>query len=430
MAPSPVDGLLIDSDIRRSIGAERHDFTARAGHVAPRADQPTMGENSGLRNSICLSTNGKTASSSKEPPAQLLVATTDGVKVFARPDPDSPWKLGGHVLPGEHVSSLLHEPQSGLLVAGLHYQGGIKLSTDDGRTWAASTDGLRSEHVYSLAVQYVGGQPILFAGTEPAVVYRSDDLGRSWRSLSPLSQVPESDKWWFPHATPHVKNIAFHPSAPDTIYVCVEQGDLLKTTDGGRSWRQLTSYEKPGDKFRRDMHRVTICPSDPNELFLTSGTGLYHSGDGGETWVHLTDPDFRVGYPDPFYLHPADENIAFMVGAGQSPNPNWGATGSANPGFLRSADRGRTWEERMGGMPHPVRGNMEAAAMHDSGSMLEFFVGTACGELYTSRDEGGSWEVISTDLPPVSKGPHFRHFLAPAERAAVEEKLRAINAFA
>jgi photosystem II stability/assembly factor-like uncharacterized protein len=245
-----------------------------------------------------------------------------------------------------------------------------------------------------------------------------------------MRDVPDTDKWWFPFAVPHVKNIAFHPAEPDTLYVCVEQGDLLKSVDGGRSWRQITSYEKPGDKFRRDMHRVTPHPADPRQIFLTSGTGLYYSANAGASWEQLTTPQSRVGYPDPFFVHPNEAHTVFMAGASQNPNPQWGATGTANPGFLVSRDAGRTWQEAMAGMPHPVRGNIEAAAMYCSDAALEFFLGTACGELYASRDGGCSWTRVSAELPPMSKGPHFRHFLPPEQRREVEEKLRALRAFA
>jgi photosystem II stability/assembly factor-like uncharacterized protein len=379
---------------------------------------------------ICLSTNGKTLSSSKAAPTRLLVATVDGVCLFTRPDATSPWSLKDRFLAGEHVSSLLYEPKSDIIVAGFHYVGGIKTSEDGGKTWSSRNTGLTSEHVYSLAVQYAGDAPVLYAGTEPARVHRSDDLGRTWRALAPLTNVPDVDQWLFPHAQPHAKNIAFHPAEPDTLYVCVEQGDLLKTVDGGASWFQLDSYEQPGDKFRRDVHRVVIFPSNPKEMYLTGGDGLYHSNDAGEMWEHLTGPTFRLGYPDPLFIHPDNEDTAFMVGAGLSPNPSWGASGSANPAFMRSTDRGRSWSERMGGMPTPVRGNLEAAAMHRSDAGLEFFMGSACGELYTSRDEGGSWSLIAQSLPAISKGPHFRHFLPPEERAEVEKKLRALNAYA
>ncbi len=378
----------------------------------------------------CLSTNGRITGSSAEPPQRLLVATVDGIRAFRRERHDGSWipeRL--HALAGQHPSSLLYLPRHRLFLAGVHYQGGIVASEDGGATWRSRCVGIEQGHVYTLAAQELGERTVLYAGTEPAMVYRSDDLGLSWQPLASMRAVPDTDKWWFPHASPHVKNIAFHPAEPDILYVCVEQGDLLKTVDGGRSWRAITSYEKPGDKFRRDMHRVTFLPSDPKRIYLTSGTGLYLTADAGVSWEQLADPSSRVGYPDPFFIHPDDEHTVFMAGARQNPNPEWAATGTANAAFLVSRDGGHTWQEAMDGMPHPLRGNIEAAAMHRSAAGLEFFVGTACGELYTSRDGARSWSLVGAELPPISKGPHFRHFLSPEKRREVEEKLRALRAF-
>lgn len=378
----------------------------------------------------CLSTNGRITGSSAEPPRRLLIATVDGIRGLRREHYEGSWiPEVPHALPGQHPSSLLHLPHQRLLLAGLHYQGGIVASEDGGVTWHSRCAGIEQGHVYTLAAQELGERVVLYAGTEPAMVYRSEDLGLSWQPLASMRDVPDTDKWWFPRASPHVKNIAFHPAEPQTLYVCVEQGDLLKSMDGGRSWHPITSYEKPGDKFRRDMHRVTFRLSDPKQIYLTSGTGLYFSADAGASWEQLANPDSRIGYPDPFFIHPDDESTVFMAGARQNPNPEWGATGTANAAFLASQDGGRTWREATDGMPHPLRGNIEAAAMYRSDSGLEFFVGTACGEVYASRDGARSWSLVSAELPPISKGPHFRHFLSPEKRREVEEKLRAMGAF-
>jgi photosystem II stability/assembly factor-like uncharacterized protein len=379
---------------------------------------------------ICLSVNGRTITVGGAPATRLLVATVEAVCEFHRESFSAPWvQVRDDILAGNHVSALVFEPKSTLLFAGLHFQGGILASPDYGRTWKPLNNGLQSGHVYTITVVQQGEHTTLYAGTEPAMVYRSENLGESWVPMPSMRDVPDTDQWLFPRSIPHVKNIAVHPAQPKTLYVCVEQGDLLKSTDGGTSWRQLTSMERADDKFRRDMHRVTFRQDNPAEIFLTTGIGLYHTMDGGEHWERLTDPSFRLGYPDPFFIHPEKPASMFMVGAGVSPNPDWGKTGTAHPLFMRSTDAGHSWTESMEGMRIPVKGNMEAAAMHFNRGALEFFVGTACGELYTSRDGGDSWALLAENLPAISKGPHFRHFLPPERRTEYENKLRALNAF-
>lgn len=380
---------------------------------------------------ICLSVNGKTVSSSEKAARRMLVATAEGVLDFRRERPSALWNLqDAMLLEGRHVSALVYDEPTGLLFAGLHFEGGLLVSADLGKTWEPRNEGLQSGHVYSLLVQHVGDQTILNLGTEPVMFYRSHDLGKSWEAFPGCTAVEGTEHWFFPRSEPHIKHIAAHPSEPETIYICVEQGDLLRSDDGGESWTSINSMERPDDKFRRDQHRVVFHRDDPNEIFLMTGIGSYHSVDRGRTWERLTDTDHPCAYPDPFFIHP-DKDVLFMVGAGMNPNPNWGAEGTAYPKFMKSLDHGRTWELAMAGMSDPVPGNLEVAAMHNSVEAgLELYAGSACGQLYMSTDEATSWTLVSEGLPAMSKGPHFRHFLPPEEREAYESKLKAMNAFA
>ena len=379
---------------------------------------------------ICVSANGQTSSTSQQAARRMLVATVDGLLDFRRETPDKKWELQSkRLLEGHHVSALIHDPHTGLILAGLHFEGGLLVSEDGGESWEPRNEGLQSGHVYSLLVQHVGDQTILNLGTEPVMFYRSFDLGRTWTAYPKCIEVEGTDQWFFPRSAPHIKHIAAHPARPERLYICVEQGDLLRSDDGGESWTSICSMERADDKFRRDQHRIVFYRENPDEIFLTSGIGAYHSTDGGERWERLTDTSHPCAYPDPFFVHP-DKNELYMVGAGMNPNPNWGAEGTAYPKFMRSVDHGKTWILAMNGMPDPVAGNLEVAAIHISQTGgVGLFCGSACGEFFTSQDEAKSWSLVADGLPAMSKGPHFRHFLPAEKRAAYEEKLKAMNAF-
>ncbi|MCW3838318.1 WD40/YVTN/BNR-like repeat-containing protein [Sphingomonas canadensis] len=379
---------------------------------------------------LCISANGKTTSSSRKAARRMLVATTEGVLDFRRDGPAGAWlRQDGLLLEGQHVSCLVYDEPTGLLFAGMHFAGGLLKSADGGKSWQRADNGVASGHAYTLLVQHVGGETILNLGTEPVMFYRSWDLGESWTAYPSCTEVEGTEHWIFPRAQPHIKHIAAHPDEPETIYICVEQGDLLRTTDGGKSWESLHSMERSDDKFRRDQHRVVFYRT-PDEIFFTTGIGLYHSADKGATWERLTDTSHPCAYPDPFFVHPT-KDVLFMQGAGENPNPKWATEGTAHPQFMKSIDHGKTWQQAMAGMVEPVRGNLEIAAMHDAEEGgLELYTGSACGELYVSRDEGESWQFATGELPPMSKGPHFRWFLTAEEREAYENKLRGINAFA
>jgi photosystem II stability/assembly factor-like uncharacterized protein len=380
-------------------------------------------------NIACLSCNGGGLTRGDGPADLLKVATIEGLHTLRRRAAGD-WVHVDVTLPDMHVSPILWEPRSGLLFAGGHHDGGLWASEDLGATWDRRMDGLKHAHLYSLTAQYRDGQTILFAGTEPAELYRSDDLGLSWRELDTMRGVPNTHLWNFP-PPPHIahcKNVAWHPDHPTTLYVCVEQGALLKTVDDGQTWVELESYEDTTvDFFRHDCHRILITPSNPNRLFLVSGEGCYLSLDAGATWEHITHRDYRIGYPDAAFIDPRHENVLYLGGPITSP-VGWGKDRCAYATVMRSTDGGRSFTEHNRGMPNPVRGNIEAMGLHAHGDQVMLFAGTATGEVLISEDAGDNWICAAQGLPPVSKAQHYRWFLTPEERQAVEVKMRARKA--
>src|SRR6185312_10969104 len=132
----------------------------------------------------------------------------------------------------------------------------LYFSGDDGETWERRTNGLSIEHVFSLRAV---GDAIL-AGTEPVSLFKSVDAGLSWQELPAIHQVPNTERWTFP-GPPHIahtKSIAIDPRNTGVMYVGVQQGALLQTTDGGTSWREIDAYYTPEDQWYRDIHQVVL----------------------------------------------------------------------------------------------------------------------------------------------------------------------------
>lgn len=346
---------------------------------------------------ICLSHGGKTIYSSRSRSKEMLVATVDGV-VFLEKAGDS-WTVSRRALNGRHVIALMVEPTSETIVASMH-DSGVAASQDGGQTWEFRNEGLSSNNVYCLSYSISEGKVKLYAGTEPAHLFVSDDMGASWNELSALRSVPSVPKWTFP-APPHdahVKNVAIDPNNADVIYACVEQGGLFKSTDGGASWKELQG-------FNDDCHRLLIMPSDSQTLFLPTGYGFYRSTDGGETWEVLSDRISRIGYPDPLVFNPNKEKLMFVAGAEADPY-HWMQTKSANPRIARSRDGGDTWEILTRGMPERFNANFEAMILEAWNDSCAVYAGNTDGEIYCSEDEGDSWAKIIEGLPAISKTIH------------------------
>ena len=88
------------------------------------------------------------------------------------------------------------------------------------------------------------------------------------------------------------------PTADGTLYArsC---GKLWRSSDQGRSWRELSAV--PGSVID-----IAVDPSRPNAIYVAASLkGLHRSIDRGETWVDITadpDHDFRSLLVDPAAL--------------------------------------------------------------------------------------------------------------------------------
>ena len=181
--------------------------------------------------------------------------------------------------------------------------GGLWKTTDGGTTWAPVTDGqIKSSSVGAVAVSesnpdvvYLGMGETQLRGNvmQGDGVYRSADAGKTWTHLG-LADT---------HA---VGKIRVHPTNPDLVYVAAlghpygpssERG-VYRSTDGGRTWqRVLFRNEKAGAvDLALDANDPRVLYASLWEVYRTPwmlssggpGSGLFKSGDGGDTWTEIT----------------------------------------------------------------------------------------------------------------------------------------------
>jgi photosystem II stability/assembly factor-like uncharacterized protein len=349
---------------------------------------------------IALSHGGTTTYSGTEPARRLLVGTADGVAVLERNGARDDWRVVGRTLRDRHVSALL-TPRPGLVVAGAFHDT-VHVSEDDGDTWTSCGAGIVPANVYSLAAVPRGDGLRLYAGTEPAHLFVSDDLGASWTERPGLRAVPGVPRWMFPapphHA--HVKHIVPDPAAAEVLYACIEQGGLLRSGDAGITWHELSGFDD-------DVHFLVIDPRDARRLYISGGNGCYASTDAGATWTHRTSRTDPVGgYPDTLVRLPRDPDVMFL-GAAQGDPPVWRKTGHAGSRVCQSRDGGATWRV-LPGFPRDMAAAIEAMTIEDAGGGVALYVGTTAGEVLASDDGGAAWRPIASALPPIAKFGHDR----------------------
>src|ERR1035441_3017522 len=143
------------------------------------------------------------------------------------------------------------------------------------------------------------------------------------------------------------------PDQPNVFYIGQVNGGVWKSTDYGRTWKQILEGEDT-----QSIGAIAVAPSDSNVVYVASGEGLhrpdlsvgdgiYRSADAGKTWVHL---GLRDGQQIPAVaVDPTNPDRLFAAVLGHPYGAN------AERGIFRSEDGGKTWKrvlykgDRVGG---------------------------------------------------------------------------------
>jgi photosystem II stability/assembly factor-like uncharacterized protein len=263
--------------------------------------------------------------------------------------------------------------------------------TDDAALWRRDTSGWRlvtnravPDEIWSFAAD-PRLQGRLYLGVSPALVYRSEDEGKTWTACESLKLIPGYETWTFPPPPhiPHVRSIAVDPNVIGGVYIGVEEGGVFRSPDGGDTWESLN------EGLYWDVHTVVPAAAG-SDLYATTGAGFHVSADSGEHWEHVPLPH-RYTVP----LLATRDDGALITVAAEGPPPTW--TNGVRGAIYKSRDSGRTWDRLGKGLPKQLD-KMARGLMEDDAGRICTAVG---GQVLASEDGGDSWQVLVEDLPEV-----------------------------
>jgi len=165
---------------------------------------------------------------------------------------------------------------------------------------------------------------VLWCGTIPGGLFKSDDLGHTWSLVRELWDRDERKEWMGGgQPYPAIHSICVDPRNGDDIIIGVSIGGGWRTRDGGASWATASTgmfAEYMGDPVLgkepnvQDPHLIVQSPSHPDILWTQHHNGVYKSEDRGTSWSamdNLTPSAFGFAV----CIHPEDPDKVWLVPA-------------------------------------------------------------------------------------------------------------------
>ncbi len=334
----------------------------------------------------------------------LYVSGDSGVATLKKNGGD--WKLESHGLQDWAVPKVgVTQSKPGRIFAGTRGDG-VWVSEDFGAKWTKPCYGKHGPGKVRCVAIHPREPDTIYAGGEPIDIYLSTDAAKSWTRLDAARNTPGVAGFGYPltNVEPHVRDIIFDVGNPDTLYAALQVGFMLKSSDGGKTWKLL-------DKgLDADVHAIVVDPQNSNRLFIASGgdsyragqapgRSLYMSEDGGESWSP-TAMNFNEEYSVPLVMHPKDPKILYTALAHGSPG-SWRRSTGAESYLLKTTDGGKSWQKLDGGPNDGGKSFTEVLAI-DEESPNQMYAGTRGGDIYSSDDCGESWRKLDIKVSSIS----------------------------
>lgn len=355
----------------------------------------------------------------------LAVGTRKGAFLLSSDPARKNWSVSGPHQAGSDVYHMAYDDrESGTVFVAINnpvWGSEIQRSHDLGATWQKSSENPKFAEHDERSVERLWhiepGRPsepgVLYAGVAPAALFKSIDGGVRWSEVSTLTDHPTRSEWQPGFGGLCLHSIVLDPADDDRMWVGISSVGVFGTNDGGASWSTMNKGVRadfmpdPFPEFGQCTHKMLSHPSKPERLYQQNHCGFFRSDDRGGEWLDLSEGlPSRFGFvmgthsqdPNTVYVLPEDRALDGEVGGGLR------YVSDAKFRVYRSHNAGADWEPLTNGLPqqnaylHVMREGMATDSLDDCG----IYVGTTTGQIFYSRDNGDSWDLLMDNLPPIN----------------------------
>jgi photosystem II stability/assembly factor-like uncharacterized protein len=261
--------------------------------------------------------------------------------------------------------------------------------------------------------------------------------GSNWIQMGPTA-IPDGQTISTYYGKPNIPKlvtgritaIVIDPVNPNIIYIGTALGGIWKTTDAGRNWLPISDYEKSlaigalaiDPKNSQVLYAGTGESNDSGDSYY--GNGILKTTDGGKTWKNYGLKEFALARFSRIVINPKKTEILFAA-ITSSEDPDIAA------GIYRSLDGGESWTIMKGGdlsstdttgatdiVLDPINPDTAYAAFYEDGIFKteEATTGEPSWEKLTIKDlEPNSFSRIALGISP-SSPRHIYALMATKER--------------
>jgi len=350
---------------------------------------------------------------------RLYIGTRKGMFRMCSHDGRRSWMIEPPALAGWNVYHAIEDPRDPARIYAAarseHWGKLLARSEDGGRTWDERNpapafdqdDGRSVNAVWFIRPGHADRPGELWAGVEPASLFRSGDWGATWHEVRRLAAHESAQSWQAGGGGLCMHGISLDPGDPDSLIATISAGGAYRSDDGGGTWRPINRgvlmdfvpEELQNDPAGHCVHKLVRSAAEPEWLFQQNHCGPHRSANGGATWETLVD---RVPYSFGFAAsaHPHERRTVYTAPLA-SDSVRTFADGAL--AVWRSRDGGDNWEPLRCGLPqrNAYTSAFRAAMTTDHGDEAGIYLGTSTGQLFFSGDSGDHWEMIADFLPPI-----------------------------